>query len=593
MKEFIKGIKNIIWLCKPYWKYGKMYILFSILFLVFPPAINDVIYVRFPDIIINLLAREESFSYISIIATIICCVSLLNRIIPNLFYSYFSKKNTDIGLKINRDIYEKALSIDYKYIDNPKFYDNYSWVINEYGKQVNSTREFIISFSKYLLSVVILISIIASIGPWILLIEVIQMIIHTIINIKVNKNEIEKKEKVVPIERRLNYYHRIFYEKEYATDLKSTLLSKFIFNEYDKIGKDKVKTITNFARKSAFWGNVHEVIFNVVELIIILYLVQSIISGKIPQIAMYITMILAFYKLDSKLYSFIAILQKANDLSNNADKIHLFFDIKSDIEIDNNLKEMFPSKNQFFSIEFRNVNFKYENSDFSLSNISFNVKQGEKVAIVGENGVGKTTIVKLVLRLYDVNSGEILINGVNINKYNITDLRQKIGVAFQNSNIYAFSVKDNISLYKDKSKIELDKLDNNLGFGNLLKKHNANYDSELTKEFDESGVILSGGEIQKIALARLLDGDFGLVLLDEPSSALDPIAEYKMSEMMLNVANEATIIMISHRLSTTRKADKIILIDHGRIKEIGTHDELMRLHGKYYEMFTKQAENYI
>ncbi|MDR2136167.1 MAG: ATP-binding cassette domain-containing protein, partial [Treponema sp.] len=127
----------------------------------------------------------------------------------------------------------------------------------------------------------------------------------------------------------------------------------------------------------------------------------------------------------------------------------------------------------------------------------------------------------------------------------------------------------------------------------ILKKNNADYSTELTKEFDENGIMLSGGEVQKIGIARLLTGGFGLLLLDEPSSSLDPVAEYKMAKLIFDSSNRATTIMVAHRLSTIRNADKIILVDGGAIKETGTHNELMSLKGKYYEMFSKQAENYM
>ena len=198
-----------------------------------------------------------------------------------------------------------------------------------------------------------------------------------------------------------------------------------------------------------------------------------------------------------------------------------------------------------------------------------------------------------MLRLYDVSSGEILINGHSIKNYDVHALRQKIGVAFQNPNIYAMTFAENISLYNDVSDDKINRIAKQFDFNSVFTKNDAGYDAELTREFDQQGIILSGGEIQKVALARIMYGNFGLLLLDEPSSALDPIAEYKMSELILSAANKTTTIMVAHRLSTTRNADRIVLIDNGVIKEAGTHDELMLLHGKYYEMFTKQAENYI
>jgi ATP-binding cassette subfamily B protein len=238
------------------------------------------------------------------------------------------------------------------------------------------------------------------------------------------------------------------------------------------------------------------------------------------------------------------------------------------------------------------LNFKYENSGFGLKNINLKINSGEKIAVVGENGAGKSTLVKLLLRLYDVTDGDILINNISIKEYDIKSLRKRIGVAFQNPNVYALSFAENIELYNKTDENKLTEILEALGLNDILKKNNADFSVEVTKEFDENGIMLSGGEVQKIGLARLMTGNFGLLLLDEPSSALDPLAEYEMNKIILSHSNLSTTVMVAHRLSTIRDADRIILIEEGNIKEIGTHDELMKMNGRYCEMFTKQAENY-
>ncbi len=591
MKAFFKNIKNIAWLCRPYWKYGKLYLILSITISVFLAPVKDIIYVFFPKEVVDLLVSGKSFQYVAIFASIICGIEFITYLIPCFFFCYFQRKSVYIDLKIKRDIYEKALRIDYKYIDNPEYYNKYAWALNEYAGQTHAARDFINNFLQYFLTITALLSIIATIGPWILLIEAVQLILHAIINVRENKIEIKKKDELIPINRRLSYFHRLFYLKEYSADLKATSLSESVFTKYENVGKSNIEIVNRYAKKTLFLGMLHESIFAITEFIIIIYLIYNITIGNIAEVGLYITMMLAFYRADSKLQGFIRLLRKANELSLNAEEIHTFFDIKSEIEIDTQ-KKLVPY-NEVFSVELRNVGFAYENSSFALSNMNISIKPGEKLAIVGENGAGKSTFIKLLLRLYDVSNGEIIINGKPIKEYDVHALRRKIGIAFQNPNIYAMTFSENISLYNEISEIELDKISEKFGLNSILKKNNVGYDVELTREFEENGIILSGGETQKIALARIMTGDFGLLLLDEPSSALDPIAEYKMNELILSAANKTTTIMVAHRLSTTRNADRIVLIDHGEIKESGTHDELMTLHGKYYEMFTKQAENYI
>lgn len=592
MKMLRKHIQNIVWLCKPFWKYGKVYIISSICILGLYAPIDDVIYVRFPEVIINLLSARKSFPFIAVIAAIICGISFLNNAIQKISRAYFTKRQAEFGMKANWDIYKKAMGLDYKYIDNPAYYNNYAWAIGEYAEQLNQGRDFLVSLSQCILSLVALGAIVATLGPWILLVEVIQMVLHTIVNRRVNIYTIKQKEAAVPLDRRLNYFHRLFYMKDYAADMKSTPLSESVFTEYSKVGKQKIQVIRSFAWKIEFWNVVHEIIFCLTELVIALYLVQSIISGRIPEVGMYMTLMLSFYRLDSKIDILTGLLKDAGILSMNAEKIRAFFEINAEIETAVDQIGIVPNGDNF-SVELRNVSFSYENSEFSLSGLNLFIRPGEKIAIVGENGAGKSTFVKLLLRLYDVDDGDIYINGKPIQEYDVHLLRQKIGVAFQNTNIYAMSLFDNISLYGDVTKTALYETAKMLGLDEIIEKNKTDYQAELTREFYENGILLSGGEAQKIGLARVMSRNFSLLLLDEPSSALDPLAEYKMSQEILRAANKTTTIIIAHRLSTIRDVDRIVVFDHGRICEIGSHDELISLNGKYKEMFTKQAENYV
>jgi ATP-binding cassette subfamily B protein len=194
-------------------------------------------------------------------------------------------------------------------------------------------------------------------------------------------------------------------------------------------------------------------------------------------------------------------------------------------------------------------------------------------------------LAKLLLRLYDISGGDILYNGVSVEDYKIHELRRRIGVAFQETQLYALTVRENMTIYNTAD-------DNTLH--NTLSKTGLHIelDNEVTREFDDCGVMLSGGQAQKLGLTRLLHGEFGLLLLDEPSSALDPLAEYEMTKLIFDQSHTTTII-VAHRLSTIRDADRIYLINDGGIAEHGTHNELMASGGRYAEMFTKQAEKYV
>ncbi len=246
-------------------------------------------------------------------------------------------------------------------------------------------------------------------------------------------------------------------------------------------------------------------------------------------------------------------------------------------------------------ISLKNVSFKYEGAEhYSLKNINLDIKPYEKIAIVGYNGAGKSTLVKLLMRLYDVTDGEISMDGTNIKEFATASYRKVFGSVFQDYKVFAGTVAENVEMnFTDETRKGqiIDALEKS-GFGEKLSTLPKGIETPLTREFSEDGINLSGGEEQKIAIARIFAKNCSCVILDEPSSALDPISEYKLNQTMMTLSEHKTVIFISHRLSTTCMADRIIMLENGEIIEEGTHESLMNENGKYAQMFLKQAEKY-
>ena len=257
-------------------------------------------------------------------------------------------------------------------------------------------------------------------------------------------------------------------------------------------------------------------------------------------------------------------------------------------------KEHIQNKTSHY-ICFNNVYFKYPKHDeWVLDNVSFKINPGEKIAIVGKNGAGKSTIIKLLLRLYDVTDGEILIDGINIKNINVIDLRKIFSVIFQDFNIYSFTIAENImmNLYDDTKKKEIDNALQLFDLKEYFNKYGDPKDIYLNREFDENGIVLSGGLMQQLAIARAIYSDGTIALFDEPNSSLDPIAEYNLNKTIISNINSKSAIFVTHRLSTAVMADKIFLLDKGKIVEVGSHTELLSKKGLYYEMFEKQNTIY-
>ena len=593
MKHMTNSLKNNILLIKPYWKYGKTYIILSIIMSVVVAPVNALASVFFTQSVIDAVAHEVSFFEVIIIILRFLFVLLFTLLIQNTFDIFYKeKKSTEIQLNLNQDIYRQILSTDYKYFDDPEFYNNYTLTVNEYSNKSREAVELIINILKSLSTIISMGSVIIVLGPWLVVITVIEMIITVFIETQKNNVNIDKRMKSLAFDRKLGYVHRVFYQREYAADIKVTKLKNYLFALYRESGKSKIGIIKAYAGVLFRWLFTQNCIGIVYNASIMIYKSYGLlVSKKIIGVGKFMSLITANTQLMQSMYGVFGLFSQANNLSLYAEKIKLFFESESSIENsikgDDELGLVFP-----FKLELNNVSFHYPNSNFGINNISFSIDPGEKVAIVGENGAGKTTITKLIMRLYDPDKGGIFINDKSICDYNLSKLREKIGIAFQATNVYALSLADNLNLYRENSDAELLNTIKELDFDNIFDKSRGDLRIELTKEFEQNGLMLSNGEIQKIGIARILNNNFGLLILDEPSSSLDPIAEYKLTNILYSQANKTTTILIAHRLSMVRGADCIYVLKDGEICESGTHDELMKKRGMYYEMFIKQSENY-
>jgi ATP-binding cassette subfamily B protein len=249
----------------------------------------------------------------------------------------------------------------------------------------------------------------------------------------------------------------------------------------------------------------------------------------------------------------------------------------------------------FESIEFKNVYFKYPSAkDYSLKDVNLKINKGETIAIVGINGAGKSTLVKLLLRFYDASQGEILYNGVNVKEYDLDSLRNRFATVFQDYKNFAISVFENVICREcdDNDKEFAKKALEQSGVWDKISKFENGGDTVLTREFDENGAGLSGGENQKVSTARLFARNFDIAVLDEPSSALDPVAEYKMYENLISATKNKTVVYISHRLSSAVLSDNIYVLSNGCVAESGNHTQLMKNGGEYAQMFTLQSSSY-
>lgn len=540
-----------------------------------------------------LMAGADVLSVVKVLAVIVVlnAVGLALHIgLENVFYTRLVR----VSGAIQRELMEKARLMDLKYYDIPEYYDDFVIAAAQSETMVTLAITSVGRITASLLAMLIAGTLIITMNPIIAIFPITGFIINIITRFIITKLEYQYSLEKAKIGRKADYSKRVFYQPEYAKEIKLTGIEDALMEQYDEAIREERKMALKYSLKILPPTLINWICtFTVCQFfavpVYLAYLAiekQSIALGDVASLSN------ASNEIKSRLDDMNYALVDFQTVGQYAEKFRRFMDNEINIE---GCKGEVPVPENDCTLELKNVSFKYKDSEnYVIRNVNLTVKKGEKLALVGENGAGKSTLIKLIMRLYDVTEGEITFGGVDIRKLNTRDYRRKIGTVFQDFQIYGAALSENVKTdfvtESDREKITaaLKKAD----LGNKLAKLPNGIDTELTKEFSESGTMLSGGESQKAAIARIFMRDTPIAILDEPSSALDPIAEYRLNKNMLENAENQAVILISHRLSTTKDADRIVLLEHGQIAESGTHSQLLENDGRYAQMWRVQAEKY-
>src|SRR5579871_3006363 len=395
-----------------------------------------------------------------------------------------------------------------------------------------------------------------------------------------------------PIKRELDYLRVLGGSREAAKELKLFGLRKFLVDRFTRLSNQIYAEDVGLARRRLTVGSVLGIVGTAGYYGAYVYIIWRTVMGALSFNTMpFLTG--AIMQASTNIQQIFSTLSSIADQALFLTDLLAFFEMKPTIQSKPNaLRAPRPIVRGF---EFRNVSFKYPGSErLILNSLDFHLRPGERVALIGENGQGKTTIVKLITRLYDPSEGEILLDGVDLREYDLDDLYREIGVIFQDFMRYEMTARENIAVGKIDEVSNLASLkqaaDKSLADA-VIRRLPGEYDQQLGRRF-ENGVDLSGGEWQKIALARAYLRDAQLLILDEPTAALDARSELEVFQRFAELTAGKAALFISHRFSTVRMADRIIVLQNGRIAEDGDHEQLSRLGGHYAEMFEMQAANY-
>ncbi len=497
---------------------------------------------------------------------------------------------------LKEPLYKKAAEIDLSCYDDPNYY-------NEFVLAVSEAETSIDRFITLLNTSIQGITVVLTTGVLYLLTDSVgvlfvfaSFILNFFVAKVVNKLNYEVRLKVNPQERQRNYVSRVFYLNDYAKELRlhpktGELLDEMFDDANDKIIEEQRKVAKK--RTGLLFAQGYLTGDFIMDGLYVAYLIfQAVVLKSLD----YSTAVILFNRTGSLRRGMRQIAEigpKAIENSMYVDKIRAFLDYEPVMKhgVGSNVPE------EIGELCLEHVSFSYnKRSKEVLHDISLNVKKGEKIAIVGYNGAGKTTLIKLLMRLYDPTDGRILYHGKDIKGYDLDNYHRRISAVFQDYKMYGAPLLENVVLEDVEATTEVEERTvdalRQSGFAERLGTLEKGLLTPITTEFDDKGVNLSGGESQKVAVARAFYRQADILIMDEPSSALDPIAEYNLNAAMHEAARNKTVFYISHRLSTTRDADRIIMLEHGRIVEEGTHLQLLRKNGQYAKMWKVQAGRY-
>ena len=588
-------MKNLIHFIKLAWSVSPAYLVLLVVH-AFCETAKNLLNVVLPMYLIDELIGTKDIKQLCLFGGLIVANNVGMTLVSNTLQRFIRVKEEQTHDGMNKLMSEKIMNLEYSYLENPYYLDLKERAVFTVQNQ-NVISNLIIAMSELLsrgATLVGLVTILISLGPVLLIVLLIGIGMMILAYAGVSKYQTEAMQETIPINRRFGYYFNLAFDKEVQKDIRlyqmepmvTERVVEFSNDTCDLFEKMQIRFGKAMGQMAAIGEGIAAFSYGYVGL-------RTLGTTLGPQLSigaltMYVSAAINFSSMVTLFgQSVVALMQFLNWLDPYMEFMSLAEETKS------TGKMLFEGDVE--TLEFRNVTFTYPKAEKAvLQNVSFSIRKGEKISIVGLNGAGKSTLVKLICRMYQADSGEILINGRNIYDYEYMSYMKTISAVFQDYRLFNFSIAENISCQeKDSNVEEVNRLVHEVGLEEKVKELPLGIESRFGKEYDEDGIEMSGGQAQKIAIARALYKKASMVILDEPASALDPIAEAEIYEKFNSLVEDKTAIYISHRMSSSVFCDKILIIDEGTVADFDTHEHLMqKTESLYYKLFMSQAENY-
>lgn len=585
-------IKNNLYLFKFINKYAKPYYLY-IIFAGITSALSVVMEVYGLQLIVDGLTRGEYFQSLLAVVIIVYSLRLISDLYSTMSHYFDNYLMQKLQLGISTEMMKKTTELDFECFDMSEFYDKTARALSGGMGTAGSLVGSLVALASSGTTFVALVGLMAQYHYLYVLIALVHCVITYFFVEYENRKSYDFDYSITNENRAAGYPHGCLYTNEIQKEVRVFGARSFFVELYKKATGDVMKKRNRFNLKISGILCIRDLLYALIMVATVLLSIYR-VQNNLLTIGAFVATINGTVSLWQSMYGVVSQVPSFVQNARYVDNLREVSDYQGKIESNLGKKLLFDPTREL-TVEFRNVTFIYPSTERKIfDNLSFSFSGKKFVAIVGENGAGKTTFFKLLMRLYDPNEGEILINGIDLRDYDIQSLCAGISACMQDYCYYQYSVRDNITFGKPASDEELHEILKKVRLDDVVDGYEQGLDQKMGKQFWSDGINMSRGQSQKLALARcIFKKSAGLYLLDEPSSALDPIAEEQIGEAMYDISNDKNVLMITQRLTMVRYADYILYLENGQVIESGTHQQLIEQDGKYANMYNTQKKRFI